>query len=123
MLKRSYLKRNSSLKRGGPIKRKAKTEEQKIQQQKDIAKMFGLYTEHWDSKPHICALCEGQISGENRSIYHHHVLPKRMNRYKYLMYEIENLQLLCFDCHSKVENGSLSNIEKIEKVKKRFGLL
>jgi hypothetical protein len=124
------LKRTGPLKRGtetlkrSPLKRKRKTEAVRKQEQTDIARMFGLYTEHWDSKEKVCASCGDPIYGECKSLYHHHLLEKGLSRYEHLKYEIENLMMLCEPCHTDVNSGYPSQrvIEETNKAHKKFNV-
>jgi len=86
--------------------------------------MFGLYTEHWDSKPHVCESCGASIRGECKTLYHDHLLEKSVEKYKHLMYEIENLYLVCGDCHTKKGAGYPTERHKqaIENAHKKFNV-
>ena len=132
-LKRSgTLSRESSkLSGGGSIKRKQKTQAEKAQQSADIERMWKVFDEHW-YKHWIpkganwgacqCENCGGWIPGENKTLYHHHVLPKA--KYPQYKYDIQNLMLLCQDCHSKTENGYPGEEvrKRTEQAHKQFGI-
>ena len=116
------LERKSTLSGGKPLRAKKKTPEQKQQQSEDIAAMWLLFEEHWEKKPHRCEQCGEGIWGENKSLYHDHLLEK--SKYKELKYEIDNLYLVCADCHTRKTNGSISvRYQKaINNAKKRFNI-
>ena len=110
------------LTRGSKLKSRPKSPEEKQQQSEDIAAMWLLFEEHWEKKPHRCENCDVQIYGENKSLYHDHLLEK--SKYKELKYEIDNLYLVCADCHTRKTNGSISvRYQKaINNAKKRFNI-
>jgi HNH endonuclease len=91
--------------------------------------MWQLFDEHWKKKEsryryHWCESCSAMIWGENRTIYHHHLLPKGTSRYHHLKYEIDNLMLLCWNCHSNTEAGKSSAevIRRTQQAKELFGV-
>lgn len=114
----------SPLKKGSKIKQKPKTPEQIQQRKEDYKKMWALFNEHWNTKPRRCESCGTILYGENKSLYHHHLLPKGLDRYKHLKYEIDNLMMLCTKCHTAHENGisSIAIQDKTEWARKRFGI-
>jgi 5-methylcytosine-specific restriction endonuclease McrA len=98
---------------------KPPTEEQKQQQKEDIERMWQLFHEHWANKKHQCESCKKPLYGENLSLYHHHCWPKHSHpQYKYV---IEGLMLVCWQCHSNIEAGNITEEvrKKIEKIKKK----
>jgi hypothetical protein len=96
-----------------PIKRKPKTREQ-IQEQKDeTEKMWTLFREIWNERPHKSEVSGEFLGYEPRTIYFHHILPKsKYPEYKYIK---ENVILLTWEEHSRVEN----DIYRYEEVNKR----
>ena len=128
MLRKTPLKRGTSslkqspMKKGKGLRAKPKTQEQKDQQREDIEKMWLLFEEHWNKEPHRCTICSRKLYGDNLSVYHHHVLAKGIERYKHLKYEIGNLQIVCWECHSGIENGSINNDKQVERVKIKYGV-
>lgn len=116
MLKR----KPGSLKKGGFIKKKSKTPEQKKEQQDQYEKDWIFYEEMWNTKEHICASCDKPIWGELKSLYIEHVLEKSV--YKHLRYEPNNIAIICSDCHSKKTAGFPTEQYKqvIEKAKKEL---
>jgi len=128
------LKRSGTLSRGsgklsggGPIKRKQKTQAEKDQQSADIERMWKLFDEHWKLKGEgliyrMCESCQDSIWGENKSLYHDHLLEK--SRYPELKYEMDNLALVCTECHTKKTAGSPTEKHRglIEQAKKRFNI-
>ncbi len=124
-LKRTPMQKGSStLCRGTKLRVKKKSREQLQQQVEDIEKQWGLFKEHWLSKPHICESCDEPIWGENLSLYHDHLLEKGVDKYEYLKYEIDNLFLVCCECHTKKGNGFPTDKHKaaIEDAKQRYNL-
>jgi len=113
-----------------PLKRKAithkpKSEEQVREEREQRDKMWELFEQHWNSKPHICEQCTVKIYGENKSLYHHHLLEKGIEKYKDLKYEIDNLMLLCSDCHTSVTNGFGGDkvIKRTQEAKEKYEII
>ena len=126
MLKRTPIQRKSgTLKKTGKIKPRKKSDEEKQEQRDHHEKMWELFNQHWAIKEHKCEQCFSSLWGQNKSLYHHHLLEKSVPKYKHLTFEIENLMLLCGDCHTKVTNGFLEkNVgERTEITKVKFGFL
>jgi len=123
--RKTPLKRGTgTLKRSTGLKRKPKTKEQIQQNKEDGQRMMELFDEHWLLKTkqggyHYCESCGCAIYGENKTIYHHHCWPKSKHPEHAL--KVEGLMLLCWQCHSNIENGIMSNEtrEKIEEIKAR----
>ena len=114
---KSKLRGTGMLKKGKGIKSKPVSEDARKQQRIDQEAMWKLFDLHWQIKAHICQACGDPIWGDNLSIYHHHCWPK--HRYPEYKYIIEGLMLVCWECHSNIENGNISpeTAKKIEKIK------
>jgi len=111
------------LTRGSKLKSRPKTPEEIQQNKEDTMRMWALFEEHWQKKPHRCEQCGEGIWGENKSLYHHHLLPKGLDRYEHLKYEYSNLMMLCWQCHSNVDsNPGDKVIERTEQAHKQFGV-
>ena len=85
------------------LRARKKTSEQVQEQKEGIERMWALFELHWMAKDHRCEECNTPIYGENKTIYHHHMIPKA--KWKQYKYDICNLILLCWSCHSQVEAG------------------
>lgn len=111
-----------NLNRGKALRARKRTEEEKDIIMQEAWKMVELFDKHWASKEHKCEACEYTLWGENKTIYHHHLLPK--SRYKEYKYDIENLMLLCADCHTKTEAGHPPEkvVEQTKTIKEKYGL-
>ena len=118
-MQRSPLKRGNS-----KLKRKIKTPEQIKLANNEKTLMWKLFDLHWQIKAHICQACGDPIWGDNLSIYHDHLLEKGNEKYEHLKYEIENLFLVCWECHTKKGNGFPMPLHKkaIEEVKIKFNV-
>jgi len=132
------LSRKTPLKRGKALTSRKKTPMQIQENKESRDRMWELFEKHWDleqrwvivdrykskSVQRMCENCGDIIWGQNLSIYHHHILEKGIERYEHLKYEIENLMLLCGDCHTSVTNGYPGENVKIatEEAHKRFGV-
>lgn len=79
-----------------------------------------LFMAHWLLKPHVCEVCNAYLGSENKSIYHDHLLEK--SKYPELRFVIENLLLVCFECHQCKTNGfpKIKHQEYINKAYKFF---
>jgi 5-methylcytosine-specific restriction endonuclease McrA len=112
------------LKKGGMIKRKISDRKHLIDRKEEGEKLWQLFEEHWRIKPHICQSCNCKLFGENKSIYHDHLLEHGRERYEHLKFEMDNLFLVCFDCHTKKGNGypTEKHQEAINNIKRIFNL-
>lgn len=117
------LKSNSTIKRNSKLKKKGKSQQVKDVERAQQDAMWEIFELHWNSKPHICENCNTPIWGENKSLYHHHCMPK--HRYKELRYEIDGLMLLCWPCHQATENGYPGQkvVERTKEVKAKYGII
>lgn len=131
MLKRSSLKRTGkplqrtgTLKKGEKLKSKPKSQQIKDVERAQQEAMWEMFELHWNSKSHICENCGTTIWGENKSLYHDHLLEKGNPRYEHLKYEVGNLFLCCWECHTNKGNGYPGEKHKqaIERVKIKYGL-
>ncbi len=127
MLKRIPLKKGTTTLKKSSLKRKSKTVEEKQQQKEDIEKMWELFEEHWQKTmtkygAHWCESCSIRIWGENKSLYHDHLLEKSV--YEEYKYDIDNLFLCCWECHTKKGNGFPTEKHKaaIDNAHKRYGI-
>lgn len=98
-------RKGTTLARGKALKSKPVPQDVKDMRKAEGEAMMELFTRHWDNSPHRCESCGCILKGENNTMYHHHLLPKGVAKYKHLRYEIDNLMLLCVQCHSAHENG------------------
>lgn len=130
-LSRKPLKRKPGSLKFTPLKRKGGMIKHRPIDPKHIAdrklegeKLWQLFEEHWKLKPHICQSCGCRLLGENKSIYHDHLLEHGRERYEHLKYEMDNLFLVCFDCHTKKGNGypTEKHKEAIEIAKTIFNI-
>lgn len=137
-LKRTPIKKTgNTLKRTGMLKNTPNRDPKYLADRKaESEKMWELFNRHWektwcrdkitnDKLLHRCESCDTAIWGENKSLYHHHILEKGNSRYEHLKYEIGNLMLLCEPCHTRTTNGYPS--DKIKEVtaetKKLFNII
>ena len=132
-MKRAPLKRKNSQIVRKPIKKKKPSDEKIAADKLQRDAMWELFEEHWQSTwvndgngsmgslwaYHRCESCNCCIYGENRSIYHHHVLPKAKHKEYALC--IDNLILLCGECHVNIENGkaTVQGYEKMKEIKQK----
>lgn len=91
-----------------------------IQKQILYNQQLDLFSIHWNSKPHKCEVCNIYLGEENKTIFHDHLVEK--SKYSQLRFEIKNLILCCFECHSEKTNGfpKLKHQEFINKAYEYF---
>lgn len=104
-----------------PIKKySTKGLEKKKEKAEYTEKQFELFKKHWDLKPHYCESCNKWLGTENNLCFHDHLIEK--SKRKDIALDINNLFLVCFDCHSLKTNGFPTEKHKIaiEKAKIKF---
>lgn len=62
-----------------------------------------LFHRLWQERPHYCAHCGKHLEDPPRSFYFSHV--KGKGAHPELRLDPDNIQLLCFRCHDKYDNG------------------
>lgn len=111
MLKRSpIVQKGNSLKRGGTIKKKPKTAQEKADQQAQYEKDWLFFMEIWTERPHRCEISDVYLGEIPKSMFFDHLLPKRDSRYKHLRYEKRNIILVHGDIHAQKTNGFASDL-------------
>lgn len=99
MLKRTPLKRKpSSIKR---VSEKRKAE--KAQSISDSDKMWQMFNEIWNVRPHLCNVCGSHLGNIPKSYHFDHLLEK--SKYPEFKYDKDNILLVCIDCHACKTNG------------------
>lgn len=86
-------------------------------------KQLELFELHWNSKLHKCESCNALLGSENKTIFHDHLIGK--NPHPELRFELKNLLLVCFECHTKKENSfpTLKHQEFINKAYDYFKII
>lgn len=96
-----------------------KTEKQK----KDIkAMMLSVFMDIWHSRRHYSEVSGRWLGREALTVFFHHILPK--SKHPEAMFDEENIILLTFDEHSKVEGDPQCFVEvnkRREKLKEKYG--
>jgi 5-methylcytosine-specific restriction endonuclease McrA len=123
-MKRTPLKRGSSLLKRSHFKKKAKGEEI-TEKDKGKYKMMAFFELFWLSLPEgarVCRSCEKPLYEPIRSYYFDHLIEK--SKRPDLAYKPENIFLCCLTCHSLKTDGHPTEKHKdaIEKAKERFGI-
>lgn len=72
------------------------------QKAKDTEVMFRLFQAIWKKRKHYSEISNKWLGDEALSIFFHHILPK--SKYPEAFLDEENIILLTFDEHTKVEN-------------------
>lgn len=100
------LTNNKGIKRGSGIKRKVKTEEEKQQQKEDIERMWVMFLEIWEERPHRSEVSGAPLGNEPLSWMFDHLLEKGSPKYRHLKYEKRNIKLVTFEEHSLKTAGN-----------------
>ena len=113
MLRRTPLKRKSSHINRVSKKRQAEI----VQSVSNGYKMWEIFESIWAVRPHRSEVSDTPLWNPIKSYYFHHILPKSI--YEDAKYDKDNIILLTFEEHQKVEN--LTNF--FEEVNKRREIL
>lgn len=110
-IKKSYLSKQLTPK--ALVKKEEKKEYNLLQ--------WELFEKHWNLKPHYCESCGKYLGTENNLCFHDHLIEKSSR--KDIALEIDNLFLVCFDCHGLKTNGFPTDKHKIaiNKAKEKYG--
>lgn len=113
MLRRSELKKGTKTLRRSSIKRKSKSKGQIEQERIEKQKMWEMFLEIWDEKPHFCEETGVPIYGKPLTTMFHHVLEKEKNKYPQFKLCKWNIMILLPEVHDQAHK----NIDKTPKVK------
>lgn len=94
---RKKIKTNSRLKPG--VKSEENIKEEKEQRLRD----FEFYNSIWNIRNHNCEVCSKYLGEELLSIFFDHLLEKEL--YPQFRYNLDNILLVCGDCHTNKTNG------------------
>lgn len=100
-----------------------KVSEERLADKREVSRRLKeLYQSVWDSRRHMSEVSGQWLGQECKSVFCHHILPK--NRYVEAMYDPQNIILLTWEEHSRVENGySYPEVEqRKEQLKQKYGL-
>lgn len=87
--------------RKSSLKKKAKTKEQVEENKKEIEKQWEFFLSISNNRTLKSEITGKYLGSEAKSIFFHHIMPK--SKYKELAYEPENIIILSFEEHQKVE--------------------
>lgn len=121
---RKPLAKTGGLKNSGKkLGRKKLSEEEKMENQIAIDRMWALFEEVFNERGPYSQIDGTYLGKELRSWMVDHLLEK--SQYPHLKYEKDNLFLVTFEQHQKKTNGFPYPIhaEAIEKAKQRFGII
>lgn len=124
-MKRTPLKRGSSLLKRSLLKKKRKTGEEISEKEKEGLKLLLFFELIWISLPlgaKKCWSCGKELYEPIRSYYFDHLIEK--SKRPDLALERDNIFLCCLTCHSLKTDGHPTDAhrEAIEKAKEKFGL-
>ena len=124
-MKRTPLKRGSSLLKRSLLKKKRKTGEEISEKEKEGLKLLLFFELIWISLPREdrkCWSCGKGLYEPVRSYYFDHLIEK--SKRPDLALERGNIFLCCLTCHSLKTSGfpTAKHQEAIEKAKEKFGV-
>lgn len=99
-----------------------KKQTQREHQKKEKELMFRFFMDIWMKRRHYSEVSGRWLGKEALSVFFHHILPK--SKYHEAMFDEENIILLTFDEHTKVENDPICFEEvnrRREKLKEKYG--
>lgn len=103
-MKKTPLKRNTPLARGGTLKRESDKHKAKKEERVEGGKaMMKFFMEIWNTRPHYCQITNKYLGEEPNTCFFHHILPKGVEKYKPYALKDWNIILLCPSVHSAVE--------------------
>ncbi len=79
--------------------------------------MIQIFLSIWEKRPHRSIISNKYLGKEPLTIYFHHILPK--SKYEYAKYDRENIVLLTFEEHQKVEQD-IYYYEVINKIREKL---
>jgi hypothetical protein len=90
-------------------------------EQKKIEKelMWRVFLDIWQKRKHYSEVSRRWLGNEALSVFFHHILPK--SKYRDAMFDEENIILLTFDEHTKVENDPTC-FEEVNKRREQLKL-
>jgi len=95
---------------------------QKIEEKKALTKMMqSVFMDIWLEKPHKSEVSGRWLGKEALSVFFHHILPKE--KYPEAIFDHDNIILLTFDEHTKVEQDPVFFEEvnrRREKLKDKY---
>ena len=75
------------------------------ERKKDTIRQFNFFITIWGKRDHRSEISKRYLGKEALSVFFHHILPKE--NYPQARYDENNIILVTFDEHQKVENDSL----------------
>lgn len=102
----------------GPSERQVK----KLEDQKQVrAIMHSVFMDIWYERPHKSEISGRWLGKEALTVFFHHILPK--SKYPEAMFDVENIILITFEEHGKVEQDPIFYLEvnkRREKLKEKY---
>lgn len=98
-------------------------EEKELKNTEESHKMWDFFLSIWKKRPHRSEVSNTPLYGEPLTIYFHHILPKE--KYDFAKFDEENIIILTFEEHQKVENDMYfyeQINQKREQLKTKYNL-
>lgn len=73
----------------------------------NVAGQLELFKRIWDEREHICQHCDEPLGDELVVHYFSHIYPKSIR--PWLKLDPDNIELLCFECHTEHDFGKRKN--------------
>jgi len=74
-----------------------------------------MFLKIWAERAHICTNCGAGLGNEARTYYFSHI--KSKGAHPELRLKADNIQLLCFECHSLFDTGTQKQFQERRKTK------
>lgn len=81
--------------------------------------MFRLFMDIWQKRRHYSEISGRWLGKEALNVFFHHILPK--SKYREAMFDEDNIILLTWDEHAKVENDPVC-FEEVNKRREQLKL-
>lgn len=96
------------------MKKVSEKQKKKLEQKKILhSMMLSVFMDIWHEREHVSEVSKRWLGKEAKTIFFHHILPK--SKYPQAALDMENIILLTFEEHQKVE----SDPKCFEEVNKR----
>lgn len=101
--------------------KKKEKQEKKEKEREDRERMWQMFHEIWNERPHYSEVSWEPLGQELSSLFFHHILPKR--NYDEAKFDKDNIILLTWDEHENVERDPVRYDEinkRREKLKEKY---
>ena len=82
----------------------------KVQKRRRITGEGVMFLAIWRTRPHVCVNCKVRLDEEAKAGYFAHIKPK--STHPELRLDMNNVMLLCYDCHYAFDHGGKEQFKK-----------